>query len=82
VEKESRVNNHDRFQPQEVPGGHTKFFFHMGPFSRFSMITSLRAFYEFHKEDLEKAKHHYQKYLDLGGADKRIQELMKLGRRT
>jgi hypothetical protein len=49
----------------------------MGPFSRFSIITSLRAFYEFHKEDLEKAKHHYQKYLDLDGTDKRIQELMR-----
>ena len=38
---------------------------------------NMGAFYEFHKEDLQKAKHHYQKYLDLGGTDNRIQELMK-----
>ena len=38
---------------------------------------NIGAFYEFHKEDLEKAKHHYQNYLDLGGTDGRIQELMK-----
>ena len=38
---------------------------------------NMGAFYEFHKEDLQKAKHHYQQYLDLGGSDKRIQELMK-----
>ena len=35
------------------------------------------AFYEFHKQDLQKAKYHYQKYLDLGGTDQRIQELLK-----
>lgn len=35
------------------------------------------AFYEFHKQNLQKAKYHYQNYLDLGGTDQRIQELMK-----
>ena len=49
----------------------------MGPFTKFSIITSLRAIYEFHIEDLQKAKHRYQNYLDLGETDKRIQELMK-----
>jgi len=33
------------------------------------------AFYEFHKEDLEQAQKHYQKYLDLGGKDLRIKQL-------
>ncbi len=35
------------------------------------------AFYEFHKEYLQKDKYHYQNYLDLGGTDQRIQKLMK-----
>jgi tetratricopeptide (TPR) repeat protein len=38
---------------------------------------NIGAFYEFHKEDLQKAKHHYQKYLDLGGTDQRLQELLQ-----
>ena len=38
---------------------------------------NMGAFYEFHKENLEQAKMHYQKYLALGGTDNRIQELMK-----
>jgi len=33
------------------------------------------AFYEFHKEDLEQAQKHYQKYIDLGGKDLRIKQL-------
>lgn len=38
---------------------------------------NMGAFYEFHKQNLPKAKHHYQNYLNLGGTDKRIQDLMK-----
>jgi len=34
------------------------------------------AFYEFNKHDLQKAKYHDQKHLDLGGTDPRIQELL------
>jgi hypothetical protein len=35
------------------------------------------AFYEFHKEDLERAKKHYRQYLELGGTDQRISNLME-----
>jgi len=38
---------------------------------------NMGAFYEFHKADLDKAKYHYQKFLNLGGSDVRIQTLMK-----
>jgi tetratricopeptide (TPR) repeat protein len=38
---------------------------------------NIGAFYEFHKEDLEQAKKHYQKYVDLGGTDQRIQKLLQ-----
>src|SRR5680860_509744 len=34
---------------------------------------NLGAFYEFHKKDLPQARIHYQKYIDLGGNDTRIQ---------
>ncbi|HBP88041.1 MAG TPA: hypothetical protein DD706_10125, partial [Nitrospiraceae bacterium] len=37
---------------------------------------NLGAFYEFHKKDLLQARTHYQKYLDLGGKDDRIQQLL------
>ena len=37
---------------------------------------NLGAFYEFHKKDLPQAKKHYQNYLQLGGADTRIQQLL------
>ena len=37
---------------------------------------NLGAFYEFHKKDLLQAQTHYKKYLDLGGKDPRIQQLL------
>lgn len=36
---------------------------------------NIGAFYEFHKEDLEQAQKHYEKYIDLGGEDLRIKQL-------
>ncbi len=38
---------------------------------------NMGAFYEFHKEDLQKATHHYKQYLDLGGQDSRIKQLLQ-----
>jgi len=37
---------------------------------------NLGAFYEFQKKDLPQAKKHYQNYLQLGGTDTRIQQLL------
>ena len=37
---------------------------------------NLGAFYEFHKKDLLQARNHYTKYIDLGGKDPRIQQLL------
>jgi tetratricopeptide (TPR) repeat protein len=37
---------------------------------------NLGSFYEFHKKDLPQAQHHYKKYLDLGGKDPRVQQLL------
>ncbi|MEJ2232015.1 MAG: tetratricopeptide repeat protein [Nitrospirales bacterium] len=37
---------------------------------------NLGAFYEFHKKDLPQAQNHYKRYLDLGGKDPRIQQLL------
>ena len=34
------------------------------------------AFYEFHKKDLFQAQTHYKQYLNLGGKDPRIQQLL------
>ncbi len=35
------------------------------------------TFYEFHMKDLELAKHHYRRYIDLGGPDSRIHTLLQ-----